>query len=504
MKSRIVAFVVVVVLILMVWGLVSIPGDIYGMPSLFHPGPEREIVSRQVESEVSSEAQPASEDEPAYYEEAGLFHFVDLNAVYAVEADDKTVQLVGREGTRVLDLNTGKWSFTRRKYTGPDIYAIDYRDDLDALKIQLPEWYDKLPTLEHHAYDFVWARCRQEDQEYLLVSNVYVEDVVDLSAGLVYRMPHQGSRFMVVRGDTIWLGGRHGIARLKLAAGRRSLYICPPRFEKVAGWVDDGNLRFVTSCEGDFMVIDTKKHAVKLLMLPEYLICQAFYPGASKPGSGPLWFSNPVSLKGKIYFAAQDEDHSAILSYDTEGRTWDHIDLPREMKGNLELILTGDTIWCAGGGVWGDGEGGDTQEFGGVAAVTTGNKVKVFPTLLGVPITGYLITAGTIIFQSAKGLDCYPPVTGDRSNQPEKYRQTDFRCAILLDTLEVLVYSPSKADEIASLLIETGKPKVIMDDAETSWLFRPAMEEVPGRPIDILRAGEENSDDWQHSILGAP
>lgn len=502
MKSRIVAFAVLAVLILMFWGLVSIPGSIYGM----RPAPEREIVGGQVEPEVSSESRPAN-GEPAYYSEAGLFHFVDLNAVYAVEADDKTVQFVGREGTRVLDLATGEWSFTVRKYTGPDIYGSDYRWDLDTLKEKLPEWYERFPTcVDGHYYDQIWAHCRDGNQEYILVTNTWggivgEEDVIDVAGRKVYRMPYQDSRFMVVHNGSIWLGGERGIIRLDPASGQRWECVCPPRFREVAGWAEQGKVRFVTSREGDFMVFDVVTNAIELKSLPGGLVTEVFGP----PGKGadispyPLWFSNPVLAKGRVYIAAHDYRHAAVLLYDVARNTWDHIDLPSEIAGDIDLIQTGDTIWCASQHIYGDSEGTESDEFGGVVALVPGRAPKVYSTLLKVPIGGYRLSGETIQFLSAKAIDdldsdpgtCYPGLMNDRSNQPEELREIDFCCTISLTTLQVLGYIPlDKVDDPGSFT-HIGSPAIIGGDpSSTWWLVQPAMVEIPAQHVEILRAGE--------------
>lgn len=502
MKSRILAFAVVALLALMVWGLSSISRSIYGVPPFSQSHPV-------VEHEPVTEGEPVDETVQASDEEAAYFPFADLNAVYAMEVSDETVQFVGKSGTRVLDLTTSTWRFTQRGHEDEDIYASDYRRDLHTLEEKLPEWYGMIPTCWEHDFDRIWARCQDGGHEYLLVENTYdgivgVEDVIDVTDGIVYRMPYSDSRFMAVHNGSVWLGGPHGIIRLDLSARVRWQYVCPPRFREVAGWTVQGKMSFITSREGDFMILDTETRAIELKTLPDELVAEVFERPDEGATPGPIWFSNPVLAKGKVFIAAHNWTHMAILSYDIVRKTWGHMDLPRDMAGHLELVQTADVIWCVGGDIWGDGEGNESGECGGVAAIVPGKESRVYPTLLRVPIGWYRLDGDTIQFQSAKAIEypdseyAYPGLSTDRSNQPEKLREADFCCTISLNSLQIVGYARQTPKEAMGLFIQVGQTRAVGGDpADVDWwLVKPAMVEMPDQHVDVLKAGEEYMDNW--------
>lgn len=496
MKSRALWFTVVVLLILIFWGLSSTPKSVYETPPFPQPHP---LVEYQPATKIGSVVETAEAND----EEAAYFRFADLNAVYAIEAVDESIRFIGKNGTRILEPSTGKWRFSTREYDGPDIYDSEYRWDQDTLTEKLPDWYLEFPTCaDGHYYDKIWAHCRDGDKEFYLVTNTWggitgEEDVIDVAGRKIYRMPYQDSRFMVVRNGSAWLGGKRGIVRLDLSTGRRWECVCPPRYWAMAGAAEYGKMRFITSREGDFMILDTETNAIKLKALPAGLVSNVF--GA--PGKGcnispyPIWFSNPVSAKGKIYIAAHNYDYMAILLYDIARETWSHVDLPAGLVGDMNLIQSGDTIWCASQYIYGDGEGIETDEFGGVVALVPGKAPKVYPTLVKVPIGGYRLNGDTIQFLSAKAIDdppyCYPGLMNDRSNQPQELREIDFCCTISLATLQIVGYTALDAVGSPFTFSKVGSPVFTGGDyCESEWLVVPAMMEIPDPHVEILWAGE--------------
>lgn len=419
-----------------------------------------------------------------------LSPFMDINEVLRIGVEADTLYFMSGNGYRQYNRKTGQWQLLLADFNEQSPYGENNIYGNNELSAKVPDWY----TPRHSAI----AMAEADGYQYLLVHRIgeveaVADEIIDCQRKKVYSLPFMNCQVLATDGQYLWAGCKRGIIRIDIRSGERTDYIVFPRFDRIAGWVDCGPLRYIASREGLLFAYNPATGAIEQVVVPENIKRRFFlyendaeyYSNYDSRSTQPgrllqqTWImTNPVVAHGKVYVGVMSGMlyglAGAVLEYEPRSGNWNYHALPVNLALR-SLLVANDRIWCIGNHIAMD-EGG-CYPVGGIAAITDTGAVITFPDI-NVPIIGHNIKGSALTLFSAEG-----------------YRESSFEhnglAQIMRINMATLSITDSRAVELATTACGEFIPlRFTLSEAEEEalrlWRVRMRMVAVPRPRVPIL------------------
>jgi hypothetical protein len=427
-----------------------------------------------------------------------LYPFVDINDVTSIRVSENRILFTSKNGFRSLNLKSGEWNIGFYDHPKPE-----YKPSGEWI-----EWQEVSPDWYRPGHPYVMAITHTDDKEFVLTRLAgegavwELEDIIDAKREKVYRIPYQESRLIAATESDIWLGYRRGITRFDRKNDERIDYYVLPRFERISGWVDYDRKRYITTREGDFLVMDIDTGDISQLTIPEYTWNEM--PEGLSIGYGSIsdgktmdttfLYTNPVILGDTLYVGVLPAN--VLLLHNLNSAKWQTIELG-EFFGISKLAVDKNMIWCIGN--WQIGfEGGNLIEYGGLAAVTDRSKITIFPELNSYPIGGFRIDGDIVFALTDKDIsgDASIHTQGGnyREKEPPEHRLSNFIFEISRKDMKVLDTYPVAEDSVEKNSFTPLQFSLCSDEqkALSLWRVKARIIELRDKEVDVLTKSDFN------------
>jgi hypothetical protein len=206
-------------------------------------------------------------------EPSALAPFRDVNEVNEIARDGPRIRFATPNGNLLFDPANESWAVHVNEHPGAPHERVagqipGFDQHAPQAKHVLPPWYE-LAT-----YGWVTPVRDENGRLWLLVGRANEgaqssgDDVVDVTRRIVYSLPPQDSRALLVTAADIWIGHARGVTRIRRANARRTDYVALPSVRRISGWVEHAGVRYVAAPEGALLALQSSGE-VEPIELPD-------------------------------------------------------------------------------------------------------------------------------------------------------------------------------------------------------------------------------------------